>query len=36
MRELFSWLFISIEMNSEFEARVEPYIKKEFLIYEHH
>jgi hypothetical protein len=36
MRGLFSWLFTSIEMDSEFKAGVEPYIKKEFLMYKHH
>jgi hypothetical protein len=36
VRRLFSWLFTSIEMDGEFEAGVEPYIKEEFLMYEHH
>jgi hypothetical protein len=36
MRELFSWLFTSIEMDDEFKARVRPYIKEEFLMYKHH
>jgi hypothetical protein len=36
MRELFSWLFTSIEMDSEFETGVGSYIKEEFLIYKHH
>jgi hypothetical protein len=36
MRELFLWLFTSIEMNDEFKVRVGLYIKKEFLMYEHH
>jgi hypothetical protein len=36
MRGLFSWLFTGIEMNGEFKAGVEPYIEKEFLMYEHH
>jgi hypothetical protein len=36
MCELFSWLFINIEINSEFEVRVKLYIKEEFLIYKHY
>jgi hypothetical protein len=36
MRELFLWLFTNIKIDDEFKVGVRSYIKKEFLIYEHH